>query len=579
MVAMLSLPLAAAARAVPAAADTEVTPNSANELDCNGYSSAYSSIKVGMKALCTDVVYRSAYGSSRFYDNGHYVGHDEPSMKFISSAPGTGNHMTYEMQLARDPAGAPTTGQSGRTVSDYAELSPAPWFGLPICDLRSYPQNPCTPDSDKNTGTGLRTDAGSAFMELQFYPPGYEPFIDGPSCDASSYCVALTIDSLECSYNFASCNSKCIEPVNFAYLQTNGDPAGPPSPQKTDVSTFTPNAHTLRMHQGDWVEATIEDTTAGLETRVSDLTTHSTGFMVASAANGFMNTKMSSCNGVPFAFHPEYNSAAQPNQVPWAALQGGVLMEQELGHFEPCNSVKNPLPVNNVYPDGQAFQDPHVYQTCVGGLDANTGEGPCTSTGCQNGRTEGNKACTPSTGLCEKSDAQCIPEGPRPVDSNGTLQVFSWPVAGCQTNFFQNGDLDFDGSDYIADWPDGSPTHPTPFRYLGPYGPGGITYPIIQFETDLAASEQDCNTRTGNGCTAPPHGADFYPFWTLGENVPDLASTVVHNTDCSWLFGNNVPASSIRDFGRDSQYGKPAIHVFGGTLISTEQANPQPHGC
>jgi hypothetical protein len=48
----------------------------------------------------------------------------------------------------------------------------APWFGLPICDPRSYPQNPCTPASDSNIGTNTRNAAGSALMELQFYPRG-----------------------------------------------------------------------------------------------------------------------------------------------------------------------------------------------------------------------------------------------------------------------------------------------------------------------------------------------------------------------------------------------------------------------
>ena len=47
-----------------------------------------------------------------------------------------------------------------------------------MCDPKSYPQNACTPDSDTNTGLGAPTDAGSAFMELQLYPPGYTPFVD-----------------------------------------------------------------------------------------------------------------------------------------------------------------------------------------------------------------------------------------------------------------------------------------------------------------------------------------------------------------------------------------------------------------
>jgi hypothetical protein len=48
-----------------------------------------------------------------------------------------------------------------------------------MCDPNSYPQNPCTPDSDSNSvRSATRSAAGSAFMELQLYPPGFTPFVD-----------------------------------------------------------------------------------------------------------------------------------------------------------------------------------------------------------------------------------------------------------------------------------------------------------------------------------------------------------------------------------------------------------------
>ncbi len=53
---------------------------------------------------------------------------------------------------------------------------------------------------------------------MQFYPPGFPPFADSASCNSTKWCAALTIDSLECTYQFASCNNNCIEPVNFSYL-------------------------------------------------------------------------------------------------------------------------------------------------------------------------------------------------------------------------------------------------------------------------------------------------------------------------------------------------------------------------
>ncbi len=86
---------------------------------------------------------------------------------------------------------------------------------------------------------------------------------------------------------------------------------------------------------------------------------------------------VSHCDGHPFTFHAEYNTARKQNMVPWTALEAGVLMEQEIGHFETCDSLR--------YRDGfrltgagQSYVDPKVYQTCMGGSEGrhSRGEGP-----------------------------------------------------------------------------------------------------------------------------------------------------------------------------------------------------------
>jgi hypothetical protein len=76
-------------------------PNAVNNLDCNGWSKKYKALNPGHRMLCTDPIetyskYYKWHGrlhskrvTGRFVDNGHYVGHDEPSTKFISSAAGT----------------------------------------------------------------------------------------------------------------------------------------------------------------------------------------------------------------------------------------------------------------------------------------------------------------------------------------------------------------------------------------------------------------------------------------------------------------------------------------------------------
>jgi hypothetical protein len=301
--------------------------------------------------------------------------------------------------------------------------------------------------------------------------------------------------------------------------------------------------------------------------------------MTASAANGFMNTNIADCTGTPFSFHAEYSTAKQQNQVPWAALEGGVLMQQEIGHSEVCNSVKNQDP----FTFGTSYSDPNVFDTCMGGSEGpgQTGEGPCDpNTGiCQNPSTEGPNgpvACPTnvfnSGANCEFADGNCFQKGTRPVTIDGVPATESSDANQCFDNRYQNGDLDFDGLSYQASaWPDGTRNHPTAFEYAGPFQASGKPYPQIQFETNVGASEILCDTATGNGCTVPPQGSKFYPFWSLSPLFPALGS---HVTACVWNFGNVLPHTS-NTFGKDAQYGTPNVARFAGTSTSPVQANPE----
>jgi hypothetical protein len=573
-------PSQATTKTASATATAQIKPNKTNMLDCNGWSKKYGSVDGDLGGLCTDPIKIVHGKASRFTDNGWYVGHDEPSVKFISYQAGSGNTMTYYMTVPKDPAKAPTVSGS---VTDYGELSVAPWFGLPLCDPNSYPQNPCTPDSDANIGTiSSPAAAGSAFMELQFYPPGFTPFIDSESCSATQWCAALTIDSLECSFNFKTCNADCEEATNFAFLQTNGVPAGPPSPQLSDVSTFTGNAQTLKINQGDTLQVSITDPPSGFTTTVTDLTTDQTGYMVASAANGFTNTSIKNCDGTPYTFHAEYSTAAPQNQVPWAADEGGVLMEEEIGHGESCNSLAYKDGYSAAYAGGQSFSDPDVYQTCMGGPEGPkaVGEGPCTTnkkgvTTCKNATTQGPNGVqkcptdNPASGaLCEFADGYCFPAGSRPTIVNGAPVTATAKLNFCFADQFQNGDLDFDGLSYQeSSWPDGTANHPTPMAISGPYTTGFQTYPYVQFESDIGGSSYLCNTVTGANCEVPPIDADFYPFYTLSESAGGTG-------DCDWNFGTVIPGKTTSALGGDAQYGSPDVARYGGTVISPVEVNP-----
>ena len=151
------------------------------------------------------------------------------------------------------------------------------------------------------------------------------------------------------------------------------------------------------------------------------------------------------------------------------------------------------------------------------------------------------------------------------------------PVNFCQTNEFQNGDLDFDGLSYqTTTWPNGTSATPTSFRYVGPFDPSGHSYPQIQFETDAPASAFLCNVFNGNNCQAPPLAANFYPYFTMTNKASqNVGSGLFPPGTCVWNFGNTIRNVTTMDFGKTVQYGTPAINLFGGTLISPIMPNPQ----
>ena len=247
------------APAVAGSHSQRVAPHAVGALDCNGFSPIQRTVK--LTGACTDP---KGYDGGRFYDNGHYIGHDEPIVRFMSSAAGSGNDVTWTERLPFDPAANPTVAQPGSDVTHWFELSIAPWFSMALCNQRSYPYTPCTPESDANAPVGNfpwatpeLAGGGSSFLEMQFYPPGYAPFVDSISCDNTHWCASLHINDLECNFTFEDCNNNCIEPTNFAFIQTDGVPAGPPSPQLTNLASQTPNAKTLLMNPGDVVRAHI----------------------------------------------------------------------------------------------------------------------------------------------------------------------------------------------------------------------------------------------------------------------------------------------------------------------------------
>jgi len=457
-------------------------------------------------SLCTEVV-----DSETVFGEDVYVGHDEPAALFYDNRAGAGNNNTYLLRLPKDPPTLPTTDGKGGTFN--FQLHPAFWFGMAMCDDESSPEfthTACTPDSDSNIFDSSDPNSpqyvgkhpGTAFMEMQFYPPGWVPFAKGgTSCDATKWCAALNVDSLAIDLNTntnnnADCQARAgDEPVNFAFITRNGKSHAPADPLLSTSDTFTPNPATdLFMNAGDQLVVALHDTAAGFRVDIVDLTSHTTGSMTASVANQFgqvvFDPTATTCSSRPYAFHPMYSTSSEHTRVPWAAHGYNVAFSDEIGHFENCAAV------------------------------AREG-GACTTAGTDDGGTP------------DADDVGCF--------SGATgLRAHN---AGCLAS-----DVDFDGASYQKVWP-GSSTpgedarlHPRSVLFSSPTFNGFQRYHRVAFEADLPRIEATCNRTTGAGCVNPPAGAQFYPLFTTRDSL----------FGCQWqLGGANIPGTR-RTFGGTS---------------------------
>jgi hypothetical protein len=520
----------------------------------------HAAINCEYSSLCAEV----ASPADVFGDE--YVGHDEPSAVFYSNVPGAGNHMTYSVRLPYDPSPSnPNT--PGKSYQ--FELNGSLWYGMALCDTQSYPEqvSTCTPDSDSNiVDPAVSPDhPGTAFLELQFYPPGWVPWptwqvaVGASTCDPTKWCAAMNIFSLsEDPVNGTTLNPACaaktgIEYVNFAFLTKNGRPTAPPNPVSSTTATFTPDPKKdLFMHSGDNLSVSLRDTPNGLQAVINDKTTGQTGSMTASAANGFGQVKYdptgTSCVNIPYNFHPMYSTSSEQTRVIWAAHTYSTAFSDEIGHFENCEGP-NPIPATPF------------------GLDASGNPISCPA-----GNTEGFGNHTSPT---DGDDNFCFP---------GT-EALRIHINGCtDTN------TGFDGLSYQPVWPDGARLHPEPFLFSSPRTGFGdsVNYSRVGFEADLPRIETNtCNRVTGAGCTLIPTTdagtpAAFYPFFSafqhgLGDGHGVLQRGIRNgqqDNGCMWAFGNDLPGAN--DFGRNAQYGSlltTTSLAFGGGGATIDRIN------
>jgi hypothetical protein len=481
------------------------------------------------------------------YDGYSYnAGHDEPSLLFYSNKPGSGNSNEYQLTLPTDPVAPPNAAGTGGTWN--FQLHPAFWFGMAMCDDQSAPNPgvPCPADSDSNIKTStdpsspdyLGKTPGSAFMEMQFYPPGWGPIscTDGLGGQDGKWCSALTIDSDPVNMNTgqpnnAACqSSQGPEPVNWAAITKSGVPAAPANPFTPFGEQAVVTTDTLEYNNGDRLVVDLHDTKAGFQVVIRDLTTGESGSMTASIANGFghalFEPDAKSCRFQPYAFHPMYSTSSPDTRVLWAAHSYNVAYSDEIGHFEYCNSISR-----------------------------------------QGGRCASTANPTDPTG--DADDAPCF-AAPLIDPSGATLTSL---FTGCI-----QADNDFDGPEYQqGTWPGStgadSSKVSTPIVFSSPLfavqgkGKFNSNYDQAAFENDLPriegsdfSSNNSCQRHVtnpsdpnpGQNCVDPPNGATLYPTFSTFDG-PD-------NT-CLWEEGGGSFTNATDNFG-----GTPAAE-YGGLLL------------
>ena len=499
--------------------------------------------------ICPDVA-----NSADVFGTDKYVGHDEPSNLFYSSLPGSGNRLSYDVTLPTDPS-ATNPGAPGKSFQ--FQLNGALWFGMALCDTQSYPEqvSTCPADSDSNIANNPDRNApdfighhsGTAFVELQFYPPGWVPWptwavaVGASACDATKWCAAMNIfNLLEDPINGRVQNATCanrigVETVNFAFVTRNGRTQAPPNPVDSTLATFTPDPQRdLFMNSGDHLNVSLRDTASGLRAVVNDLSTGQSGSMTASASNGFAQIQYdatgTSCNAIPFNFHPMYSTSSEETRVIWAAHTYNVAFSDEIGHFETCTGVK-PIPATPF------------------GVDA-----------------AGNPIS------CPKGNKEEF--GAEPTDSDDNFCFPASEALRIHINGCTDTNTGFDGLDYTPVWPDGNTSlHPAPFLFSSPLTGQdfNVNYQRVAFEADLPRIEfNTCNRSTGVGCTLIPTTDDgvpasFYPFF----------SAVSAGGACRWNLGTEMP-NTTNDFGKNQGWGTllgSTYLAFGGGGSTVQRIN------
>ncbi len=420
----------------------------------------------------------------------------------------------------RDPRPGPgraasrrhTRARTSRTGSSSPRRPGSRWR----CATRTPTRRPpCTPESDSNAPTLLtaincsRTatqGGGSAFMEMQLYPPGNPPVRRQRE---------LRRHALVRGAHHRQPRVHQRASRHAIRLRGAGQLRLHPEQRRADRSARTagrgprhlmPNNQTLLMNPGDTITIHMSDAPApgggnAFEVVIDDLThAHRPASCRRPRPTASMNTSISQLRrhavqlpaGVqrprPSRQHHPVGRACRPTSAPSS---------------RPATSRPAPRSATRSAPTRSTRPTPAAtYNECVGPVRE---RGPA---GQHDGRDRRRDV------LLRRGHPSGL-RRPRHVARSPTM------ITGCQDNFFQNGDLDFDGTPYWTEWPTGlRPTiYPVQLPRTVP-DHGGQAVPAVLLPDRhraervalLCTPEQ---THPGPAAPVPPQGpGGFYPYWT-----------------------------------------------------------------
>src|SRR5262249_35589354 len=145
------------------------------------------------------------------------------------------------------------------------------------------------PNSDRNIVDPAVSPKhpGTAFLELQFYPPGWVPWptwavaVGADTCSPTKWCAAMNVfsvleDPVAGTVQNPTCRARVgVETFQFAFVTKNGVAHAPANQLQSTLATFTPDPRRdLFMNSGDRLQVSIHDTRNGVQARINDVSNH-----------------------------------------------------------------------------------------------------------------------------------------------------------------------------------------------------------------------------------------------------------------------------------------------------------------